>query len=35
MKLGAYDYVVKPPDEDEFRLTIERALEHSRLYREN
>ena len=35
MKLGAYDYVVKPPDEDEFRLTIERALEHSRLHREN
>jgi len=35
MKLGAYDYVIKPPDEDEFRLTIERALEHSRLHREN
>ena len=35
MKLGAFDYVVKPPDEDEFRLTIERALEHGRLRREN
>ena len=35
MKLGAFDYVVKPPDEEEFRLTIERALEHSRLQREN
>ena len=35
MKLGAFDYVVKPPEEEEFRLTLERALEHSRLRREN
>ena len=35
MKLGAFDYVVKPPDEDEFRMTIERALEYSRLRKEN
>ena len=35
MKLGAFDYVVKPPDEEEFRLAVERALEHSRLRREN
>jgi len=35
MKLGAFDYVVKPPDVDELRLTVERALEHSRLRREN
>jgi DNA-binding NtrC family response regulator len=35
MQLGAFDYVVKPPDQDEFRITLERALEHSRLRREN
>jgi DNA-binding NtrC family response regulator len=35
MKLGAFDYVVKPPNPDEFRLTLERAIEHSRLRREN
>jgi len=35
MKLGAFDYVVKPPDEEEFRLTIERAIDYSRLHREN
>ena len=35
MKLGAFDYVVKPPDPDELRLTVARALEHSRLQREN
>jgi len=35
MKLGAFDYVLKPPDESEFRLTVEKALEHSRLRREN
>jgi len=35
MKLGAFDYVVKPPDEDELRMTIERGLEHARLHREN
>jgi DNA-binding NtrC family response regulator len=35
MRLGAFDYVIKPPEEEEFKLTIERALEHSRLWREN
>jgi len=35
MRLGAFDYIIKPPDEDEFRLVLERALEHSRLRREN
>lgn len=35
MKLGAFDYVTKPPDETELQVTIERALEHSRLRREN
>jgi len=35
MKMGASDYVVKPPDPDEFKLTLERAMEHSRLRREN
>lgn len=35
MKLGAFDYVTKPPDEGEFRIAIDRALEYSRLRREN
>ena len=35
MKIGAFDYVVKPPDPDEFKLIVDRALEHSRLRREN
>lgn len=35
MKRGATDYVTKPPDEEELRLTLERALDHSRLQREN
>ena len=35
MKAGALDYVLKPPDAEEFRLTVERALEHGRLRREN
>ncbi len=35
MRLGAFDYVLKPPDPDEFRLVLERALEHARLRREN
>jgi DNA-binding NtrC family response regulator len=35
MKLGAFDYVVKPPHPEEFRLTLDRAVEHSRLRREN
>lgn len=35
IKLGAYDYIQKPFDGDEIKLLIERALEHSRLVREN
>jgi DNA-binding NtrC family response regulator len=35
MKIGAFDYVVKPPDEDEFRIVMARAVEHSRLRKEN
>jgi len=35
MKLGASDYVLKPPDEEELRVAIDRALEHGRLRREN
>jgi two-component system response regulator HydG len=34
-KAGAFDYVLKPPDEDELRLTLERAVEQGRLRREN
>ena len=26
IKLGAFDYVLKPPDETELQLTVERAL---------
>ena len=35
MKLGAYDYITKPFDRDEFLLTIEKALEYHRLKDEN
>jgi len=35
MKLGAFDYCLKPADEDELRLAVERAIEHARLRREN
>jgi two-component system response regulator PilR (NtrC family) len=35
MKLGAYDYVPKPFDVDELKVTISRALEKSRLFEEN
>ena len=35
MKLGAFDYIVKPPNEEELKLTIDRALEHAGLRREN
>ncbi|MFH7319951.1 sigma-54-dependent transcriptional regulator [Desulfurivibrio sp. D14AmB] len=34
IKLGAYDYLLKPPDPDHLLLTIERALEKGRLQRE-
>lgn len=29
MKLGAYDYLTKPLNFDDLRITLERALEHS------
>lgn len=35
MKMGAFDYIVKPPDEEELKLTISRALAHADLRREN
>jgi DNA-binding NtrC family response regulator len=35
MKLGADDYVPKPFDNDEIRLVVRRALERTRLSREN
>lgn len=34
IKLGAYDYLLKPPDPDHLLLAIERALEKERLQRE-
>jgi DNA-binding NtrC family response regulator len=35
MRQGAYDYLPKPVDPTELRLVVARALEHSRLKREN
>jgi len=35
MKKGAYDYLTKPLDFDELRLTMERAMEHTELKEEN
>jgi len=35
MKLGAYDYLLKPAPADELVATISRALEHSELMEEN
>ena len=35
LKKGAYDYLTKPLDFDELRLTIERAMEHTHLKEEN
>ncbi|MCX5818521.1 MAG: response regulator, partial [Deltaproteobacteria bacterium] len=35
LKKGAYDYLTKPLDFDELHLTLERAMEHSRLKEEN
>ncbi len=35
MKLGAFDYITKPFEGDELVVSIKRALEHSRLKREN
>ncbi|MBW2312451.1 MAG: sigma-54-dependent Fis family transcriptional regulator [Deltaproteobacteria bacterium] len=35
LKNGAYDYLTKPLDFDELRLTMERAMEHRQLREEN
>jgi two-component system response regulator HydG len=35
LKQGAYDYLTKPLDFDELRLTLERAMDHSHLRKEN
>ena len=35
LKEGAYDYLTKPLDFDELKITMERAMEHSRLKEEN
>jgi two-component system response regulator HydG len=35
LKKGAYDYLGKPLDFDELKLSIERAMDHSRLKEEN
>jgi two-component system response regulator HydG len=35
LKKGAYDYLTKPFDFDKLKLTIERAMEHTRLKEEN
>jgi two-component system response regulator HydG len=35
LKKGAYDYLTKPLDFDELRLTIDRAMDHSQLRAEN
>ncbi len=35
LKNGAYDYLTKPLDFDELRLTLERAMDHTRLREEN
>jgi two-component system response regulator HydG len=35
LKKGAYDYLTKPLDFDELKISIERATEHNRLKKEN
>lgn len=35
MKLGAYDYLTKPLNFDDLKITLERSLEHSALQKEN
>jgi two-component system, NtrC family, response regulator HydG len=35
LKSGAYDYLTKPLDFDELRMTIERAMDHTQLREEN
>jgi DNA-binding NtrC family response regulator len=34
IKMGAYDFMLKPPDLDHLGVVLERAIEHSRLRRE-
>ncbi len=34
LRLGAYDYLIKPVDVDELRVTVQRGLHHRRLERE-
>ncbi|MFH1419713.1 MAG: sigma-54 dependent transcriptional regulator [Planctomycetota bacterium] len=35
IKMGAYDYLTKPLDDDEIRLTVQRAVQQQSLIREN
>jgi two-component system response regulator HydG len=35
LKKGAYDYLTKPLDFDELHITLERAMDHSHLRKEN
>lgn len=35
MKLGAFDYIVKPVSQDAIKLVVHKALEHTRLVSEN
>lgn len=35
MKLGAFDYILKPLNADEFKIIVQKALEHGRLVGEN
>ncbi|HMP71970.1 MAG TPA: sigma-54 dependent transcriptional regulator [Kiritimatiellia bacterium] len=35
IRRGAFDYILKPIDPDEFEITVRRALNHGRLHREN
>lgn len=35
LRMGAYDYLIKPLDFDVLRLTLERSLDHTRLASEN
>lgn len=35
MRMGAFDYITKPVDRDQFRSTVSRALAHRRLQHEN
>ncbi|MCK7504211.1 MAG: hypothetical protein MZV70_09030 [Desulfobacterales bacterium] len=35
LKQGAHDYLTKPLDFDKLKITIERAMEHTRLKEEN